>query len=228
MKKFAVCFTLMSAVLPVLAGSGGGGSNSPIVAVAFSEPRVVATTLTIPADFVAAPIRVKSDQKSASAAYEESRENLELISQKAKEAGFRVVTGVVSLSHRESGFGLSSGAWKRPAASAEIFLLVPLEQDHTNMFSAGAEAARFVEGLKLTGKASCTLGELQLAVENAEQYRPRLLELMSQEMKKTRAALAAEGGIRAAGLESPVLVRQVDDRQVELFLNYTMSVDLDR
>ena len=51
---------------------------------------------------------------------------------------------------------------------------------------------------------------------------------MAQEMKKTRATLAAEGGIRAAGLESPVLVRQVDDRQVELFLNYSLAMEMDR
>ena len=48
--------------------------------------------------------------------------------------------------------------------------------------------------------------------------------LIAEEIKKTRQALAPQGGVQVAGLESPVLVQQLDDRNVGLYLNYSLSV----
>ena len=71
--------------------------------VAVPEPRMVAVALAMPADFVSVPLRVTSDQKNTALAYEESREALEMISQKARENGkFRASAGVVSLSQHKS------------------------------------------------------------------------------------------------------------------------------
>jgi hypothetical protein len=171
------------------------------------------------------PINVISDQKDTALAYEETRQALEMITQKAKEKGqFQTSTGVVSLSQRKGGYGIGSGSWSQPAAEAGIFLLAPFTKERDNIFSAGAEAARFVEVLHLPGKVRCELGRLQLAVDNPEQYRAKLLGLIAEEIKKTREALSADGSVKVEGLESSVMVRQADDRNVELFLNYSLSV----
>jgi hypothetical protein len=45
--------------------------------------------------------------------------------------------------------------------------------------------------------------------------------------KNTRETLAAQGRVNVEGIESPVMVRQADDRQVELFLNYPLSITMD-
>jgi hypothetical protein len=105
---------------------------------------------------------------------------------------------------------------------------VPLSKERDNIFSAGIEVARFVEGLKLPGKAKVELGNLQLAVENPEQYRSKLLAEIAQEIKRTREGLGAQGTVKVEGLESPVLVRQTDDRHVEVFLRYSLSVTMEK
>ena len=228
MKKLALAVSLVVAALPTSANISSG-SGGPVVVVAIAEPRTVAVALVMPADFVSVPLRVISDQKNTAVAYEESRQALEMISQKARENGnFRASAGVVSLSQHKSGFGISSGSWQQPAAATEIHLLVPLTKERDNIFTAGAEAARFVETLRLPGKIRCELGRLQLAIENPERYRTNLLGEIAQEIKKTREAMAAQGSVRVDGLESSVLVRQADDRQVELFLNYSLSITTDK
>src|SRR6266567_3530024 len=223
--------TLIFLVITALSASAGisSGSSGPWVVVAVLEPRTVALALPLPADFVSVPLRIISDQKNTALAYEESHQAIELISQKATESGqFRASTGVVSLTQHKSGFGISSGSWQRPAAATEIHLLVPLTKERDNIFTAGAEAARFVDGLHLPGKVRCELGQLQLAAENPERYRTNLLGQIAQEIKKTRDAMAAQGSVKVEGLESPVLVRQADDRQVEVFLNYSLSITMEK
>jgi hypothetical protein len=147
-----------------------------------------------------------------------------MISKKAVENGrLRMSMGVVSLSQHQGGFGISSGSWNQPAASVEIYLLVRLSTND-NIFNAGVEAAKFVEGISMPGKTRCEIGRLQLAMENPEQYRAKALNLIAEEIKKTREALSPQGSVNVQGLASPVMVGQVDDRNVELFLNYSLSI----
>ncbi len=224
MKWFAIAMLLIVAALPALA-SISSGSGGPVVVVAVPAPKTVALALAMPADFVSVPVQVISDQKNSALAYEESRQAIEMISQKVKEKGrFQVSTGVASLSQHKSSFGISSGSWSQPAAAADIYLLMPLTQERDNIFAAGAEAARFMETLRMPGKTRYELGRLQLAVENPEQYRTKLLGQIAQEIKITREAISGSGSVKVEGLESSVMVRQADDRNVELFLNYSLSI----
>src|SRR6266446_6430226 len=111
MKRFAMAIALIVAALPALA-SISSGCGGPVVVVAVPAPKTVAVALAMPADFVSVPIKVISDQKNPALAYEESRQAIEMISQKVKEKGrFQVSTGVASLSHYKSSFGISSGSW---------------------------------------------------------------------------------------------------------------------
>jgi hypothetical protein len=229
MRKFLIISALTTAiamtVVPAKAGISSGLSSGLLITVAVAQPRTVSVYLTIPADFVSVPLRIFSDQKNTALAYDELRQAVELVRQKAVENGqFQISQGVVSLSQRQSGFGLSSGSWNQPAASAEIYILVPFTNGCTNIFAAGTEAARFVETLHFPGKARYELGYLQLAVENPEQYRRKLLDLIAGDIAKTRGSLATNGGMKVEGLEGPVMVRQADDRQIELYLNYALSI----
>jgi hypothetical protein len=135
--------------------------------------------------------------------------------------------GVVSLSQHEGGFGISSGSWSQPAASAQIFLLVPLSTNG-NIFSSAVDAARFVEKLTPPGKIRCEIGRAQLAIENPEQYRSKVLSLIAEDMKKTREALSRQGRANIQGLAGPVMVGAKDDRNVQLFLNYSLSISDDK
>lgn len=222
MKKLLSVLALLAAVIPIKASIIS--SIGPLVVVALPHSRSVAVVLTMPADFVSVPLNIISEQKNSAVAYDESRQGIDLIEQKAKQDGrFRTSRGVVSLAEHEKSFGISSGGWTQPAAAAHLYLLVPFTKDRDNIFLAGAEAARFVEGLSLPGKVRCKLGNLQLAVENPEQYRSKLLEQIAREGQRTRE-LIGNGSLEVKGLESPVIVRQADDRNVELYLGYSLSI----
>jgi len=42
------------------------------------------------------------------------------------------------------------------------------------------------------------------------------------------ALFAGRGSVKLEGLESPVMVRQADDRNVEQFLNYSFSITTEK
>ncbi len=76
-----------------------------------SEPRKMAVSLVMPADFVSVPVRVYSEQKNTALAYGETRDALDMISKKAKQTGdLRISIGVASLSQHRGGFGISGGS----------------------------------------------------------------------------------------------------------------------
>jgi hypothetical protein len=224
MKHFAILFLLVTSSFPC-ATAGSLSGSGVFVTLAMPEAKTVAVTMSMPADFVSVPLHVISDQKNAGDAYRESRQVVELIAEKAKENGrFRTVKSVVSLSKPASKFGISSGFSSHPAATAQLYLLVPFSKEYDNVFEAGAAATQFVEALRLPGKARCQIGQLQLAVDNPEQYRAKLISQLAQEVHDMRRAIWSGGSVKVEGLESSVLVRQVDDRNVELFLDYSLSL----
>jgi hypothetical protein len=227
MKHLTNLAVLIAAALSAAAATNSGGGS--LVVVATAEPKMVAVTLTMPADLVSVPLSVTSDQKGAAQTYEETRQAIEHISERAKASGqFRVTRGVVSLSHRGGKFLISSGSFDQPAPVAQLYLLIPFTKERDNIYAAGADAARFVEALHLPGKARCDMGKLELAVDNPEQYRERLLKEIALEVQKTRPVFSSSGSAKLEGLAGSVLVRQDDDRKVELFLNYSLSITMEK
>jgi len=93
---------IIASAIPVLAFSSGSISG-PIIVVAATQPRKVPVCLVVPADYVAVPIRIVTDQKNSALAYEEIRQAIELISQKAQANGqFRISAAVVTLAPEEN------------------------------------------------------------------------------------------------------------------------------
>jgi len=229
MKTFTIILSFITAALSAAAGISSDLGGDSIFVMGVLETRRVAVSIAMPADFVAVPIRVFSDQKNTALAYDELHQAIDLISQKAKESGrFRTTLKIVTLSQQKGGYGFSSGSWNEPGASTEIYLLVPLTKESDNIFDAGAASARFLDGLHLPGKARFELGRLQLAVENPEQYRAKLLGVIAEEIKKTRETIAPQSSVKVEGLESPVLVQQAGDRNVKLFLNYSLAITTEK
>ena len=67
-----------------------------------------------------------------------------------------------------------------------------------------------------------------MAVADPEQQRPKLLKMIAEDVHRTREAMGGKGNVSIGGLQGPVLVRQADDRNVELFINYWMTVEMEK
>lgn len=227
MKALALVLPMIALAIPAFADLSSSSSSGTTIVVAVPEPRAVAISLTVPADYVSVPVRVISQERDPATSYENRREAITIITRKADESGiFKVKTGVAELTQRSSGVGIGSGLSAQPAAGADLYVLVPLSEDRDDIFAAGADAVRFIDSIELPEKTGCQLGNLQLAVENPERYRPQLLKMIVQQLTDTREVLGSAFGrnITLEGLESPVYVRQVNEKEVEVFLNYSLTM----
>jgi hypothetical protein len=208
------------------------GTNSPCV-IAMSDSRSVAVLIRQQADFVAVPITISSEQKDPAMRFEEIRQARDTILQKAKEnPRLRVQSEPVSVSARPVGrmsfFSSVSSVAVQPASvfDAQVYVLVPLQKSQGDVYAAAAEADRFVTDLQVRGKAKLALGLVQLAVDNPEQHRPKLLQSIAQDIKTLKEMLGGKAKVTIEGLQAPVVVRQVDDSNVEIFIPYGISIEM--
>ncbi|MCX7015513.1 MAG: hypothetical protein NTW86_23670 [Candidatus Sumerlaeota bacterium] len=200
--------------------------------IVFSTPegRPVSTALRMKADYVAAPVTISSEQGDPDRRFEEVRQAKDRIISQAKEKpGLRVHTGPIALSASpRPGFGVLppeaySALYYAEPSEASLYLLAPLEEGQDS-YAAAAKINQLLNEVRLPGRCRWKCGHMQLAAENPEQYRPKILQMISGEMRATKDALAAAGKTTLEGLESPVKVFQADDTHVDLFINYRLSV----
>ncbi|MFA4944520.1 MAG: hypothetical protein WC789_07445 [Lentisphaeria bacterium] len=135
--------------------------------------------------------------------------------------------GPLSLSARPSSkmsFISSYSSYEQPS-TANLTIMIPLDPQAPDVFAAAGEITRFVNGIKFADKTHCNLGQVQLAMSDPEQYRASLLQLIAQDIRKTKELMGSKGTLAVEGLQSPVIVRQMDETKVELFLNYSVTLN---
>ena len=201
-------------------------SSKSLIVFAYRDRPAVSASLRRVADFVSMPVSIKSDYKDPSKRFEIiGRAKTAIVKAAAGEKGISVHSGPVALSARPTGklAFISSGGYGH-YSEAHLHVLVPLTERKRDVFDCAIEMNEFIKTVQLPHKAEIEFGEIHLAVDNPEQYREALLKLISEEITKAKAALGVSGQVNISGLESPVFVRQADDRHVDLFLNYSTSV----
>jgi hypothetical protein len=191
--------------------SVGLASFDPIPVAVFHERR---------ADFVCIPIAIKSDQKYHRDRLAEIDEVRRYISQEAqKDSLLSVRSGAKQVTNADKLGMLSSGQ-----TVSSILLRVKLPDDSSNLFTGAERIQTFVEGLNLTGKTELNTGHASLEVGSPESYREMLLGLIQEDMNRTLAALGGNGTLSISGLETPVLISQIDERNVGLYIKYQMKL----
>ncbi|MDR0902534.1 MAG: hypothetical protein LBM92_07165 [Opitutaceae bacterium] len=219
-------------------------ANCIIVAPVESQrPTPTAIALVQPADYVCATIEVTSRRKDTAGQLADIRETSDLLA-KAVEKSPRLSlhTGPLRFSSTENipgrplsfgpggsvgpaAFSHFSKSPSEPFAPARLVLRVlwKVAAADNDTLDASATLRQFADTFKAAGQAEIRLARISLAVESPERQRERLLQLIggsADAMKKTFSA----SEITIDGLEGPVLVRQVDDTHVELFIDYKLSV----
>ncbi len=221
--------TLLLTVLScVVATSVFAGSQSYYV-IAFSGSKSTAVSLKKDADYVSMSLTIQSKQKKPNARFTEIKQAQNLILSKAKDhAGIVIHKGPISLSPKpmsQKSF-LSSSSYSQ-SSTAQFHVLAKFDEK-TDVYDCATRIRRFIDSIKMPGKSYHSLGQIQLALANPEQYREEILTRISKDVDFVKSIMQATGkvSITITGLEHPVLVRQVDDRKVELFINYSMTMEL--
>jgi hypothetical protein len=221
MKRIVVILATLFITAPAWAGS-----NSLLV-IAFSDRQSVSTVLRQQADYVAMPVSISSDQRDPVQRFAEIRAAKQLIQKKAEgNPNIVIHPGSVTLSAKPISKFASISSYSGGSSEADLHILVPFKGKNRDVFTCASTIRIFLNDIIMPGKASIQLGSIQLAADNPEQYRLTLLQMISEDVAKTKEKLKADGKTQLSGLESPVLVRQSDDENVEIFINYQLSVEM--
>lgn len=223
--KTAHSFVLF-AMLFILTTATHAGSKS-LVVIAAQGQRPVAATIIRKADFVTCPIALSSDKKEPEERFADIQSALRMIASAAEQnPKIRIHSGPVTLSgETQSSFSLSKlSSGYDSASTARLHILVPVADGKPDVFAGGLTIKQFVAGIKFPEKIDCRLGQIQLALDNPEQYRPEILKAVADNMKLARETLALQGEIHVSGLATPVMARQADDENIELYINYSLSL----
>ena len=195
------------------------------------QSQVVTVTLQQSADYISIPITLSSDQGNPEKRFEEIRNAINLIETEAeKNPNIYIHSGPVSLSAKQhsklKSLYLSSGGYYRPESIATLYIFAPLSAEGKDVFDSASQISHFINCIKFPDKTECKMGKIMLAVKEPEQYRDKLLLLILEDVKRIKNIFKTQGEMTIKGLDSPVYVRQIDRQQVELFLNYTISIKL--
>lgn len=210
------------AVILALSQFAYAGSSSVVIAVGYS-PQAPAVRLEMPADYVAVSITIQNDAKDPIKRADEIEKALNSIKEKLKQyPDLTVKPGVVSLSAQEQST-LKSYSGYGGGSSAQLYVLGTLKQE-TNVFSVTKRIYQTVNSISFSDGTKVTLGNTALGLNEPEKYRSQLLKLISKSITDTKKSLGMAGSVDIDGLENPVSVMQMNEREVVLFINYSFKI----
>lgn len=215
---------LVTAWVAILAWPATVAASSFYAVFASSEGPRVSAVLRRHADFVAAPISLESDKSDAAERFGAvGAAKSALRAAVAKHEGWICYDGPLRLA-APAERKWTSGSSYDSGARVDATLLVPLRDD-SDAFSEASDLMRVVAEYAKSTDVKVRVGVVQLAVREPQQYRAQILKLIAEDAARTRDGMIPGGHFEVAGLEGPVLVRQLDDRDVELFIDYRLAVE---
>lgn len=218
---------LLICIIPVTVYAGISSGSSYFV-IAYSGEKTTAVFLEKDADYVSISVEIQSDQKDPIIQFKEIKQVQDLIIIKAKDrTDIEIHKGPISLSAipDKSGIAISSGSYGTQSSTAQLHILANLDEK-SDIYDCAIRIKAFLDAIVFPTKAKLELGHIQLAVKNPEAHRQDILKKIAQDIEFVKSSIEHNGKITISGLEQPVLVRQANDRQVELFINYSMSIEL--
>lgn len=220
MKSVLLGMIVMTLCSPVWAG------DNKFLVVAFSDRQHVAVVLRQQADYVSMPVSISSSQRDPLQRFAELRDAKAAVLLRAKSTPDIIIhAGPVTLSAKPVSKLASVVPYSSAESEADFHVLVPFKGKNRDVFACADIIRRFLNDLTLPSKTSMQLGSIQLAVDNPEQYRSTLIQMISEDVARTKEKVKADAKVHLSGLESPVLVRQADDERVDLFIDYQFTIE---
>lgn len=209
------------AVLLMVSQLAYADGSSVVVIAAGHGAQGPAARMKVPADYVAIPMSIHSDAKDPVRRGDEIEKAFRAITEKlAPHPDLKAMPGVISLSPRESKSFVSS---ESHGGSAQLYVLGSLKQN-ANVFSVTRRIYQLVAAIPLADGTRVVLGNTALGLDEPERYRSQLLGMIARSVADARKSLGTAGFVEVEGLENPVTVMQLNDREVVLFINYRLRV----
>lgn len=198
------------------------GSNSAVIIAVGYNTQIPAARMQVPADYVAVPITIENDAKDPIKRNDEIEKTLRAVTEKLETQGLKIQPGVISLVPQEaepSSFSYSEST----RGSAQLYVLGALKQE-TTLFAVTKRIYQAVATIPLTNGTKIILGDTALGLDEPEKYRNQLFGLIAKSVVEAKKSLGAVAFVELEGLENPVTVMQLNDREVLLLINYRLRV----
>ncbi len=204
--------------------------NSANLALAFDPPHSPpAVVIVRPADYLCATVTIRSTAKDVerqAAAVQETLRRLTTAVQRSN--SFQLHQGPVRIfgGGTSSAFLSSKTNYTPGQLQTTLRILSPLTPD-AEVFELIRLTSQFLARVEIPNDAEVRIVSTTLAVADSELQRDRLMQLIRDQIAKTRELLGANV-LTVTGLDGPVLVRPLDKLSVELFLDYQLSATLEK
>ena len=213
---------LVTVTLLLLSINAYAGFSAIVIAYGTGNTPVN-SSVDVDAEYVAMPVTLSSDAKYPS-------ERAKLISKlqssisgaAATNTNIEFQQGTISLSPSEKSSFSISKSYGRSSGSS-FYILAKLDSGK-GVYAATQEIYSFIGRIKKPEDTSLRLGNTTLAISSPNKYRNQLLTLVKEEITNTKAALGEGYKVSISGLENPVIVRQKNDKQVTLFIDYRVEL----
>lgn len=198
-------------------------SSSPVIALAFGKPGESPVSLSVPAQYLAAEIRIESaedDWGMKLTGIEDAR--AQLAAATTKENYTLKIERALIFEQRYSKFSFSSSAGGQHDASSDVLILVPINEK-SNMIGAMRKIQSIIASLRPAKKVSVSVGSIFLALDNPEQLRGELLKKIRIHVETSAKALFERPSYTISGLEEPLKLRQSGEREIEVYLPFKVN-----
>jgi len=205
-------------------------NNSASLSLAFEPAHgTPAVSIVHPADYLCANVSIRSTLKEPerqAVAIQEIVRRLTTAVQSSNtfqlhQGPARIFGGSSSASYLSSRSNTTPGSLQ-----TNLRVLYPLTPE-AEIFEIIRRVTQFITRIEVPADAEVRIVNTTLAVAGAEQQRERLMQLIREQISKTREQLGANV-VTVTGLDSPVLVRPLDSLTVELYLDYQLSATLEK
>ena len=182
----------------------------------------VSSSIDIDAEYVAMSVTLSSDAKHPSKRAKLISKLQSIISDLASSnPNIEFKQGAVSLSPQEKSSFSISKSYSRNSGSS-FYILSKLE-NRKDVYDATQNIYSFISRVQKPDDTSLRLGNTTLAISSPEKYRKQLLEKVKAEIDETKNIMGSVYKVSISGLENPVIVKQKDDKQVTLFIDYRLE-----
>ena len=196
-----------------------------VVVLSDSYDKPVAVRYKIRADYIAQTVTITSNERDFSAKLKGIKEGKKHLIEYIERKGQVILYEEPAYLYPGSE-GLFKGSYGGNEPQAQVQLLLPIVNNSDNIFSGGIELSELFGALDPLAKTRFQSSAVRLAVEDPEKLRGKILEMIGAEVKFAQERMNGTGKITISGLEGPVKVNQVDDINVELFIEYKVSLEI--
>jgi hypothetical protein len=198
------------------------GSESHIALAAY-RPAESPVSIVVPAQFLAAEIRIESDEDDWSLKISGIEAARRLLSAEAEKHGFsvRIDQSLVFVSDYGK-FSFSSSSRDAHNAVSDVLLLAPLSEG-SHLIQILKKYKAIISELKTEKNVEISLGSINLALENPEELRVELLNKIRVHVDESAKILSDSPDFTISGLDEPVRVRQKGEREIEAYLPFRVS-----